>query len=96
MKANKYERKRIEVAHAKFAFAKNRHCFAHFTHNGFDDALFARHNCANDGTPFHSRYSAYDGVILTRRYCAYNYMDFISRNTRFNIGDFGVSLLWLW
>ena len=45
---------------------------------------------------FHARYSAYSGVILTRRYFTYNGMDFIVRNTRFNVGDFGVSLLWLW
>ena len=71
-KANKYERKRIAIVHARFAFAENTHYFAHFTHNGFDDAL------------------------LARRYCAYNGMEFMARNTRYNAGDFGVSLLRIW
>ena len=42
---------------------------------------------------FHSRDNTYNGVILTRQYCAYNDMAFVSRNTRYNAGDFGVSLL---
>lgn len=68
-KENKYERKRIAVVHATFAFAGNRHYFAHFPHNGFGDAL------------------------LARRYCVYNGMEFMSRDTRYIAGYFGVSLL---
>ena len=92
-KANIHERKRIAIAHAKFALAENTHYFAHFPHNGFCDAPFARHYWAYDGMDFHSRDNTYNGVILTRHYCAYNDMAFVSRNTRYNAGYFGVSLL---
>ena len=92
-KANILERERIAIAHAKFVLAENTHYFAHFPHNGFCDAPFARHYWAYDGMDFHSRDNTYNGVILTRHYCAYNDMAFVSRNTRYNAGDFGVSLL---
>ena len=95
-KANKYERKRIAIVHARFAFAENTHYFAHFTHNGFDDALLARRYCAYNGMEFHARYNAYNGVIMTRNYCAYNVMAFMPRDTRYNAGDFGVSPLRVW
>ena len=94
-KANKDELKRIEVAHASFAFAENTPYFAHLLHIAYPDAPFSRHHCAYDGASFHARYNAYDCVILTRRYCAYNCMAFLARHTRFNAGDFVVSLLWL-
>ena len=42
---------------------------------------------------FRTSDNVYNGVILTRQYCAYNDMDFVSRNTRYDAGDFGVSLL---
>ena len=48
-KANKHERKRIAIVNAKFVLAENTHYFAHFSHNGFGDALFARNYCAYDG-----------------------------------------------
>ena len=95
MKSNKDERKRTLPVHAKFAFSENRHYFAHLRNGAYSDAQNARHYCAYYGMNFHARYSAYSGVILTRRYFTYNGMDFIVRNTRFNVGDFGVSLLWL-
>lgn len=92
-KANIHERKRIAIAHAKFVLAENTHYFAHFPHNGFCDAPFARHYWAYDGMEFHARYNAYNGVIMTRHYFTYNCMAFVSRDTRYNAGDFGVSLL---
>ena len=45
---------------------------------------------------FRARYNAYSGVILTRYYCAYNYMAFVARHTRYDAGDFGVSLFGIW
>ena len=95
-KANKYERIRIAIVHAKFVLAENTHYFAHFSHNGFGDALFARNYCAYDGAWFTARDNAYNGVILTRHYCAYNCIGFKSRNTHYNVGYFCVSLLRLW
>ena len=92
-KANKYERKRIAIVHARFAFAENTHYFAHFTHNGFGDALLAHRYCTYNDVAFIARDNAYNGVILTRHYCACNDMDFMSRNTRHNAGYFYVSLL---
>ena len=71
-KENKYERIRIAIVHAKFAFAENRHYFAHLRNGAYSDAHFARH------------------------YCAHNGIDFMMRNTRFNVGDFVVSLLRVW
>ena len=91
--ANKSERKRIAIVHAKFAFAENMRYFAHFPHNGFCDAPKARHYCAYNCMAFRTSDNVYNGVILTRHYCAYNNMAFVSRNTRYNAGDFGVSLL---
>ena len=95
-KANILERKRIAIVHAKFAFAENMRYFAHFSHNGFGDALLARNYFAYNGVAFNERYNEYNGVILTRHYCACNGMAFVSRDTRYNAGDFGVSLLRLW
>ena len=95
-KANILERKRIAIVHAKFALTENRHYFAHFPHNGFGDAPFARDYCAYNGMAFHARDNTYNGVILTRHYGDYNDMAFVARNTRYNAGDFGVSLLRLW
>ena len=92
-KANKAERKRTLPVHAKFAFAENRHYFAHLPHNGFCDAIFACSYCAYNGMEFHARYNAYNSVILMRNYCAHNGMDFMSRDTRYNAGDFDISLL---
>ena len=94
-KANINECKRIAVVNAKFAFAENMHYFAHFTHNGFCDAPFARHYCAYDGMDFHTSDNVYNCVTLTLHYCAYNGMAFTARNTRYNVGDFVVSLFWL-
>ena len=94
--ANKGERKRIAVVHAKFVFAKNTPYFAHFPHNGFRDALLARYYCAYNCACFTARYIAYNCVILTRHYCAYNCMAFVARHTRYYADDFCVSLLWLW
>ena len=95
-KENILERKRIAIVHAKFAFAENMRYFAHFSHNGFGDALLARNYCAYNGMAFHARYNAYSGVILTRHYCDYNGVAFVARNTRYNAGDFCVSLLRIW
>ena len=95
-KANKAERKWILPIHAKFVLTENRHYFAHFPHNGFRDALLARNYCAYSYTAFNARYNTYNGVILTRHYCDYNGMMFNASNTRYDVGDFVVSLLWLW
>ena len=92
-KANILERKRIAIVHAKFAFAENMRYFAHFSHNGFGDALLARNYCAYNGMAFRTSDNVYNCVILTRHYCACNGMAFVSRDTRYNAGDFGVSLL---
>ena len=92
-KANKTESKRKLTVHAKFVLAENTHYFAHFPHNGFGDAPFARNYCAYNGMAFHARDNTYNGVILTRHYCDYNVVAFVARNTRYNAGDFGVSLL---
>ena len=86
--ANKSERKRIAIVHAKFAFAENMRYFAHFPHNGFGDAPKARHYCAYNCMAFCTSDNVYNGVILTRHYCVYNNMAFVSRNTRYNAGDF--------
>ena len=93
--ANKSERKRIVIAHAKFVLAENTHYFAHFPRNGLGDALLARNYCAYNGMAFRASDNVYNCVILTRHYCACNDMAFVSRNTRYDAGDFGVSLLWL-
>ena len=95
-KANKAESKRKLTVHAKFVLAENTHYFAHFPHNGFGDAPFARHYWAYDGMDFHARDNTYNDVILTRHYCAYNGMMFNVSNTRYDAGDFGVSLLRIW
>ena len=95
-KANISERKRIAIVHAKFALTENRHYFAHLPHNGFGDALLARNYCAYNGMAFRASDNVYNCVILTRHYCAYNDMAFVSRNTRYDAGDFVVSLLRLW
>ena len=95
-KANNAERKRTLPVHAKFVLTENRHHFAHFPHNGFHDASFARNYYAYYSTYFHARRKAYNVVILTRHYCAYNGMAFIARNTRYDSVDFGVSLLRIW
>ena len=92
-KANIHERKRMAIVHAKFAFAENMRYFAHFSHNGFDDALLARNYCAYSYTVFNARDNTYNGVILTRHYCACNDMAFVSRNTRYDAGDFCALLL---
>ena len=95
-KENIHERKRIAIAHAKFVLAENTHYFAHFPHNGFGNALLARNYCAYNGMAFRTSDNVYNGVIMARHYCAYNDMAFVSRNTRYDAGDFGVSLLRLW
>ena len=95
-KANILERKRIAIVHAKFVLVENTHYFAHFPRNGFGDAPFARQYCAYSDTAFNARYNEYNGVILKRHYCDCNDMAFVSRNTRYDAGDFGVSLLRLW
>ena len=86
-KANILERKRTLPLHAKFVLTENRHHFAHFQHNGFHDAPFARHYCAYNGAYFNARYNAYNGVTLTRHYCAYNGMTFVARHMRYDAGD---------
>ena len=95
-KANIYERKRIAIANAKFVFIKNTPYFAHFPHNGFCDALLARNYCAYNGMAFCTSDNVYNCVILTRHYCDYNGVAFVARNTRYDAGDFGVSLLRIW
>ena len=95
-KANKDERKRTLPVHAKFAFSENTPYFSHLLHSAYSDVHFTRHYCAYYGMNFHARYSAYSSVILTRLHCAYNGMAFVARHTRFNAGDFGVSLLRVW
>ena len=69
-KENILERKRIAIVHAKFAFIKNKPYFAHFPHNGFGDAPFARNYCAYKGMAFMARNTRYDaddfGVSLLR------------------------------
>ena len=87
-KANILERKRIAIVHAKFVFTKNTPYFAHFQHNDFRDAPFARNYCAYNGMAFRTSDNVYNCVILTRHYCACNGMAFVSRNTRYDAGDF--------
>ena len=95
-KENIHERKRTLPLHAKFVFTENTHYFAHFSHNGFGNAHLARHYCAYNGMTFDASDNVYNCVILTRRYCAYNGMSFVARHTRYDAGDFGVSLLRIW
>ena len=38
-------------------------------------------------------HNGFGDAHFARNYCAYNDMDFMSRDTRYNVGDFGVSLL---
>ena len=45
---------------------------------------------------FRTSDNVYNCVILTRHYCDYNGVAFVARNTRYNAGDFGVSLLRIW
>ena len=95
-KANTYERKRTLPVHAKFVLTENRHYFAHFPHNGFGDALLAHNYCAYNCVWLTAHDNAYNVVILTRNYCAYNGMAFVARHTRYDAGDFVVSLLHIW
>ena len=95
-KANIYERKRTLPVHAKFVFSENTPYFHAFLHNGFGDALFARNYCAYNGMAFRTSDNVYNCVILTRHYCDYNGVAFVARNTRYDAGDFVVSLLRLW
>ena len=44
----------------------------------------------------HFPHNGFGNALLARNYCAYNDMAFVSRNTRYDAGDFGVSLLRLW
>ena len=85
----------MAIVHAKFAFAENMRYFAHFSHNGFDDALLARNYCAFNGMAFRTSDNVYNCVILTRHYCGYNVVAFVARNTRYYAGDFVGSLLCL-
>ena len=94
-KANNAERKRTLPVHAKFVLTENRHYFAHFPNNGFGDAPLAHNYCAYNCVWLTAHDNAYNVVILTRHYCAYNGMAFVVCNTRYNVGDFGVSLLCL-
>ena len=95
-KANNAERKRTLPVHAKFVLTENTPYFAHFPNNGFRDASFARHYCAYNYMDFRACYNTHNGVILTHYYCAYNGMAFVARNTRYDAGDFVVSLLRIW
>ena len=95
-KANIYERKRTLPVHAKFVFSENTPYFHAFLHNGFGDALLARNYCAYNGMAFRTSDNVYNCVILTRHYCDYNGVAFVARNTRYDAGDFVVSLLRLW
>lgn len=51
-----------------------------------------------ENTPYfaHLWHSAYYDVPFARHYCAHNGMAFMSRDTRYNVGDFVVSLLRVW
>ena len=60
------------------------------------DALLARNYCAYKGMAFRTSDNVYNCVILTRHYCDYNGVAFVARNTRYDAGDFGVSLLRIW
>ena len=95
-KANIHERKRIAIVHAKFVLTENRHYFAHLPHNGFYDAQKERNYCAYNGMTSDASDNVYNCVILTRHYCACNGMAFVARHTRYDAGDFVVSLLHIW
>ena len=49
-------------------------------------------------TPYlaHFPHNGFGDALLARNYCAYKGMEFMARNTRYNAGDFGVSLLRIW
>lgn len=101
-KENKTERKRIAVVHATFVFAGNRHYLAHFTHNGFGDAILARRYCAYNGMEFMARDNAYNGMTFVSlnmrydvgdfayRYCAFGDADFAARYITYGDAPFGV------